>query len=86
MALEMQPTITITCTQAPMPGSPGQVMLQPQISLTHLPGENALQAWGLTHKLLLQCAEIAVQQMLQAVQEQQRVAVVPMLPENFVRH
>jgi len=87
MALEREPTIVIACTKVPMPGAPGQWVLQPRVSLTEMPAENALQGWSLTHKLLLQCVEIAAQKMLQAVQGDQRVAVVPMLPNDLaVRH
>jgi len=86
MALEREPTIVIACTKVPMPGDPGQWVLQPRVSMANMPAENALQGWSLTHKLLLQCVEIAAQQMLQAIQGEPRVALVPMLPGDLMKH
>lgn len=87
--LELEPTIAIRCVRVPVSGGQfGQHRLEPQISLTNMPGNTEAEAWTNTHMLLLQCLQIAQQQITKALtgDTAQRVQVVPMLPGDLVRH
>jgi hypothetical protein len=82
MAQEPQPTITITCRKVPVAGQPGQFMLEPQLTMTHMPG-----GWESVYKMLGQCQYHVVLEMVKEAREQgdRRVMVVPGMPGELVR-
>jgi hypothetical protein len=83
LAQEPAPTIVIHCEKQPIPGPAGAFQLLPRVSFTNMPG-----GWETTLKMLMQATGLVVQEMLtQARHEgERRIAVVPGLPGDLVRH
>jgi hypothetical protein len=83
MEYEPQPTITILCEKQPVPGQPGTFQLVPRVSFTNMPG-----GWETCLQMLMQSVLLVHREMLHQAwtQGEQRIAVVPAMPNDLVRH
>ena len=81
--MEPDPTITIVCGKATIPGSPGQYTLQPTLHMHHMPG-----GWATAFQILMQCLHLTMAELVKEARGQRIIEVATELPDgsSLLRH